>query len=82
MKSAYLKQIKVLHVLSTVKNCFDSIFLLMKNMIYIFSLQQTDLFRQFRALFLLEKNAPVVSGITIRMYTRQIKQLTSYFDAR
>ena len=76
--NAYLNQIKVL--LSTViKYC---IFSPVENTIYIFSRQQTEAILTIGALFLLKKswNASLVSGIKLRTYARQIKQLTSHFD--
>ena len=76
--NAYLKQIKVL--LPT-----------MTKISYFFTSEEYDLYfftaanraiRQFRALFLPEKiwNASFMSGITLRMYARQIKHMTSHFD--
>ena len=76
--NAYLKQIKVL--LSAVKKYH--IFLLVTDKIYIFSLQQTSCLDNLGLNFLPEKiwNAPFLSDITLRMYVRQIKQMTSHFD--
>ena len=50
--------------------------------IYFFTAANRGYFDKFRALFLPEKiwNASFMSGITLRMYARQIKQLTSHVD--
>ena len=47
--------------------------------IYFFHCSKQRQFRQFRASFLSKKGL-FVSYITIRMYARKIKQLTSHFD--
>ena len=47
--------------------------------LHSFHCSKQRLFRQFRASFLPEKGL-FVSDITLRMYARKIKQLTSHFD--
>ena len=57
-----------------------SYFSLVMNVIDIFSLYEAEAILTIKGLISSRKALEFVSGITLRVYPRQIKQLTSHFD--